>query len=71
MVLAIVMLSLGVGFLGWATGDSSLAPDQRAKLLGSGGVFLVLGLFFLLRRLRGPRPDREERQRLRDERRGR
>ncbi|GMU57711.1 MAG: hypothetical protein AMXMBFR33_68570 [Candidatus Xenobia bacterium] len=71
MVLAIVMLSLAVGFLGWAVGDASLPPDQRAKLLGTGAVFLALGLLFLLRRFRGPRPDREERRRLRDERRGR
>lgn len=71
MVLGIVLLTLAVGFLGWALTDASLSPDLRVKLTTCATGFLLLGLFFVVRRFRGPRPDREERRRMRDERRSR
>lgn len=69
MVLGLVFLLLGVGFLGWTLGDATISPELSPKLIACGVAFIAVGLFFILRRFRGPRPDREERRRRREERR--
>ncbi len=60
MVFAVIMLVLGVSFVGWGMGDASLDPGGKFHLMLWGGIVLALGVVRLF--FRGSREDRRERR---------